>query len=44
MIRDAEYYDLVGRSLSGVSYQEFVDTSFADKYNAPNTDGFTWDV
>lgn len=43
MVRDAEYYDLVGRALPGVSYQEFVDTLFADKYNAPNTDGFTWD-
>ena len=42
-IRDAAYYDLVGRSLAGVSYQEFVDTIFADKYNTPDTSGFVWD-
>jgi len=24
-------------------YQEFIDTLFADKYNAPQTDGFAWD-
>lgn len=42
-IRDAAYYDLVGRSLAGISYQEFVDTVFADKYNAPDTSGFVWD-
>lgn len=43
MIRDAAYYDLVGKSLAGVSYQEFVDTLFADKYNTPDTSGFVWD-
>lgn len=41
--RNAAYYDLVGRSLQGVSYQSFVDTMFADKYNAPSTEGFVWD-
>lgn len=43
MQRDAAYYDLVGRSLQGISYQSFVDTMFADKYNAPSTEGFMWD-
>ena len=43
MIRDAAYYDLVERSLAGLSYQEFVDTLFADKYNTPDTSGFVWD-
>lgn len=41
--RNAAYYDLVGRSLAGVDYQTFVDTMFADKYNAPSTEGFMWD-
>ena len=43
IIRDAAYYDLVGRSLQGITYQSFVDTLFADKYNAPSTEGFVWD-
>lgn len=43
MIRDAAYYDLVGKSLMGTTYQEFVDTIFADKYNTPDTSGFVWD-
>ena len=40
--RDANYYDLVGRALGGLTYQSFVD-SFNEIYNVPQTDGFVWD-
>ena len=40
--RDANYYDLVGRALGGMTYQSFVD-SFNEIYNVPQTDGFVWD-
>lgn len=42
---DKTYYDLVGRGLDmlGVSYQEYVDSLFRDKYNTPATTGFNWD-
>lgn len=43
ILRDANFYDLVARGLDGVGYQEFVDTVFSDKYNAPQTQGFRWD-
>ena len=42
--RDSNYYDIMALGLGGArDYQEFVDTFFADKYNAPQTDGFMWD-
>ena len=40
--RDANYYDLIGRALGGMTYQSFVD-SFNEIYNVPQTDGFAWD-
>ena len=43
ILRDANFYDLTGRVLDGVSYQDFVDTMFSEKYNAPQTEGFKWD-
>lgn len=43
IVRDANFYDLVARGLDGATYQEFVDTVFSDKYNAPQTQGFRWD-
>ena len=42
--RTSDYYDIMALGLGGAkNYQEFVDTLFADKYNAPQTDGFEWD-
>jgi hypothetical protein len=42
--RNASYYDIMALGLAdAANYQEFVDTMLADKYNAPNTDGFMWD-
>ena len=42
--RNASFYDIMALGLGGaVDYQEFVNTMFADKYNAPQTDGFVWD-
>lgn len=42
--RDSSYYDIMALGLAdAANYQEFVDTMFADKYNAPQTDGFLWD-
>ena len=42
--RDSSYYDIMALGLGGAkNYQEFVETMFADKYNAPQTDGFAWD-
>ena len=42
--RTSDYYDIMALGLGGAKdYQEFVDTMFADKYNAPQTDGFVWD-
>ena len=38
-------YDLVKLGLQqlGVSYQEYVDSVFVEKYNNPTTPGFAWD-
>ena len=37
--RTSDYYDIMALGLGGAKdYQEFVDTMFADKYNAPQTD------
>jgi hypothetical protein len=42
--RNADFYDILALGLGGASdYQEFIDTMLADKYNAPQTDGFLWD-
>jgi hypothetical protein len=42
--RDSNFYDIMALGLAdAANYQEFVDTMFADKYNAPQTDGFMWD-
>ncbi len=42
--RDSSFYDIMALGLAdAANYQEFVDTMFADKYNAPQTDGFSWD-
>jgi hypothetical protein len=47
MIRDAAYYDLVGRAIQGLApdFDTFVNSIFADKYNSttlpPN---FAWDA
>lgn len=42
--RDSNFYDIMALGLAdAANYQEFVDTMFADKYNAPQTDGFLWD-
>lgn len=42
--RTSDYYDIMALGLGGAKdYQEFVDTMFADKYNAPQTEGFDWD-
>ena len=44
-IRDRQFYDLIARGLesNGISYQEYVDELFAEKYNAPDTPGFDWE-
>lgn len=42
--RNSSYYDIMALGLAdAANYQEFVDTMLADKYNAPNTEGFLWD-
>jgi len=42
--RDSSFYDIMALGLAdAANYQEFVDTMFADKYNAPQTEGFVWD-
>jgi hypothetical protein len=42
--RNSSYYDIMALGLGGAKdYQEFVETLFADKYNAPQTEGFAWD-
>lgn len=42
--RNSSYYDIMALGLGGAKdYQEFVETMFADKYNAPQTEGFAWD-
>lgn len=42
--RNSSFYDIMALGLADASnYQEFVDTMLADKYNAPNTEGFVWD-
>ena len=42
--RDSNFYDIMALGLAdAANLQEFVDTMFADKYNAPQTDGFLWD-
>jgi hypothetical protein len=42
--KDSNFYDIMALGLAdAANYQEFVDTMFADKYNAPQTDGFMWD-
>jgi hypothetical protein len=42
--RDSNFYDIMALGLAdAANYQEFVDTMFADKYNAPQTEGFLWD-
>jgi len=43
MQRNQAYYDIMAYGLAGVEYQEFVNTLLADKYNAPQTEGFVWD-
>lgn len=44
MLRDADFYNFGWRLFEGnESFQEFVETMFAEKYNAPQTDGFRWD-
>lgn len=41
--RDKNTHDVLGSALQGQSFQTFVDTLFADKYNAPQfTSMFTW--
>jgi hypothetical protein len=42
--RPQNFYDIMSLGLlDAENYQEFVDTAFADKYNAPQTEGFIWD-
>jgi hypothetical protein len=40
--RDAQYYDLIGRSLGDIPFQTFVN-SFKEIYDVPQTEGFEWD-
>lgn len=42
-IRDASFYDLIRLGLGGATFQQYVDTMFADKYNVPDTTGFAWE-
>lgn len=42
-VRDANYYDLIANGLGNATYQEFVDTLLADKYNGLKVEGFAWD-
>jgi hypothetical protein len=42
--RDSNFYDIMALGLAdAANLQEFVDIMFAEKYNAPQTDGFLWD-
>ena len=42
--RDSNFYDIMALGLAdAANLQEFVDVMFAEKYNAPQTDGFLWD-
>jgi hypothetical protein len=42
--RNSSYYDIMSLGLGGaVDFQEFVDVMLAEKYNAPQTEGFMWD-
>jgi hypothetical protein len=43
MFRDKDYYDLVGRALGALPFQEWINTMYSDKYNTPDTKGFMWD-
>ena len=36
----SNYYDLMTFGLGGATFQQFVDR-FLEKYNSPQTDGFT---
>jgi len=42
-IHDPSNYDLVSLGLGNETYQEFVDSYLANKYNAFNVPGFSWD-
>lgn len=44
--RDREFYDLIARGLesNGISFQEYVDEMFAEKYDKPDTPGFDWEA
>lgn len=44
-VRDRGFYDLIARGLEseGVSFQEYIDEIFAEKYNKPDTPGFEWE-
>lgn len=42
--QDSTFYDIMATSLGDYeNFQSFVDDLFANKYNAPNTEGFSWD-
>jgi len=42
--RPENFHDILKYGLLDANdYQEYVDTMFAEKYNAPQTDGFMWD-
>ena len=44
-VRDREFYDLIARGLenNGISFQDYIDEMFAEKYNKPETPGFDWE-
>jgi hypothetical protein len=42
-VRDANFYDLIKYGLGTATFQQYVDTMFADKYSVPDTPGFAWE-